>query len=309
VGSTRELRQHAHSPTISQVTSRLDATAARLRAAGCVFAEEEAALLLAAAGFTAEDSPQPSVAARTPGAHPRPSPDAALEALVSRRVAGEPLEHVLGWAQFAGRHWIVAPGVFVPRQRSELLVECALGAVRPTTSAVVVDLCCGSGALGGSVAAALFGDGADVELHAADLDRAAVSCAETNLAPLGGEVHAGDLYAALPVSLRGRVDLLLCHAPYVPTAALAFLPPEAREHEPLMALDGGPDGLEVLRRVIWEATAWLAPGGTLLFELGDDRQLATARVLLSREGMSATTVEVPETGARVVLATRAGTSA
>lgn len=193
--------------------------------------------------------------------------------------------------------------MFVPRQRSELLVECALGAVRPATSAVVVDLCCGSGTLGGAVAAALLDDGADVELHAADLDRTAVACAETNVAPLGGEVHLGDLYAALPTSLRGRVGLLLCHAPYVPTAALAFLPPEAREHEPLTALDGGPDGLEVLRRVIWEATAWLAPGGTLLFELGDDRQLATARALLSREGLPATTVEIPETGARVVIAT------
>lgn len=227
----------------------------------------------------------------------------SLERLVARRVAGEPLEHVLGWVAFAGRRWAVAPGVFVPRQRSELLVEVALDGVRPTTSAVVVDLCCGNGALGGAVAAALLGDGADVVLHAADIDPAATTCAAANLGPLGGVVHTGDLYAALPVALRGRADVLLCHAPYVPTAAIELMPPEAREHEPLAALDGGPDGLEVLRRVIWEAPAWLARGGTLLFELGDERQLAAAQALLAREGLAVTVHDDDETGATVVAAT------
>ncbi len=261
------------------MTPSPDDLVARLRAAGCVFAEEEAALLLdAAAGDR-------------------------LEAMVARRVAGEPLEHVLGWVAFAGRRWAVAPGVFVPRQRSELLVEVALGSVRPTSGpVVVVDLCCGAGVLGGAVAAALV-DGPGVVLHAADIDRVATACAAENLRPLGGVVHTGDLYAALPTSLRGTVDVLLCHAPYVPTAAIGLMPPEAREHEPLGALDGGPDGLEVLRRAIWEAPVWLAPGGTLLFEVGDERQLSTVRGLLAREGLTVSVHEDDETGATVVAAT------
>jgi release factor glutamine methyltransferase len=264
--------------------SRLDDVVTRLRAAGCVFAEEEAALLRDAA--TGD----------------------RLEALLARRQAGEPLEHVLGWVAFAGRRWAVAPGVFVPRQRSELLVDVALAAVRPTSDAVVVDLCCGNGALGGAVAAALAGpsgegDASHVVLHAADIDPAATACAAANLEPLGGVVHTGDLYAALPTSLRGHVDLLLCHAPYVPTAAIELMPPEAREHEPLAALDGGPDGLDVLRRVICEAPAWLAPGGTLLFELGDERQVATVQALLAREGLGMTVHGDDETGATVVTGT------
>ncbi|WP_165350364.1 putative protein N(5)-glutamine methyltransferase [Xylanimonas protaetiae] len=285
----------------------------RLRAAGCVFAEEEAALLLEAVGRDVPPgSERAAHATSRSAAHVPIDAEGRLEGLVARRVAGEPLEHVLGWVAFAGRRWAVAPGVFVPRQRSALLVDLALAAVRPTmsavrstTSAVVVDLCCGTGALGGAVAAALRDDGAAVELHAADLDPAATACAAENLAPFGGAVHTGDLYAALPPGLRGRVDLLLCHAPYVPTAAIALLPPEAREHEPLTALDGGPDGLEVLRRAIGEATAWLAPGGTLLFELGDERQRTTAQALLAREGLRATVHEDDETGATVVTATAA----
>ena len=257
----------------------LDALAARLRAAGCVFAEEEAELLLEAGGSGER-----------------------LEDLVARRVDGEPLEHLLGWVAFAGRRWAVAPGVFVPRQRSELLVALATGAA--PRSAVVVDLCCGNGALGGAVAVALRADGADVVLHAADVDPAATACAAVNLAPLGGVVHTGDLYDPLPADLRGRVDVLLCHAPYVPTAAIALMPPEAREHEPLVALDGGADGLAILRRAIAGAPDWLAPGGTLLFELGDDAQLAAADALLAVAGLVGRVEEDDETGATVVVATK-----
>ncbi|RZS59888.1 release factor glutamine methyltransferase [Xylanimonas ulmi] len=289
-----------------------DPLVARLRAAGCVFAEEEAALLREAAG---------------------PDADARLERLVARRVAGEPLEHVLGWVAFAGRRWAVAPGVFVPRQRSELLVEAAVRVVRhddggdarvdpgwgdggpgdggpgdggPGDATVtVVDLCCGVGALGGAVTIALREAGRAVTLHAADVDPAASACAARNLADLGAAVHTGDLDAPLPPTLRGRVDLLLCHAPYVPTAAIALLPPEAREHEPVRALDGGADGLAVLRRVIAAAPTWLAHDGALLFELGDGRQLTAARALLAQAGLRAQVHEDDETAAMVVVATRA----
>ena len=184
------------------------------------------------------------------------SPD-ELAALVTRRVAGEPLEQILGWVEFCGLRVVLEPGVFVPRRRSEFLVHEAA----PLTSAggVVVDLCCGSGAVGAALAAAV--PGADV--HAADIDPVAVRCALRNL---GAQVYQGDLYAALPIALRGRVAVVVANAPYVPTEAIATMPPEARVHEPGIALDGGPDGLDVLRRILTGATEWLAPAGSVLVE-------------------------------------------
>lgn len=219
----------------------------RLRAAGCVFAEDEAALLLEAAAGGAD-----------------------LDALVGRRVAGEPLEQVLGWAAFAGLRVTVEPGVFVPRRRTELMVETAVGMAPdpPPDPVVAVDLCCGSGAVGLALLTALAAHGAQVELHAADVDPVAVRCARRNLEPAGGTVHLGDLDAALPSSLRGRVHLMTANTPYVPTGELALLPPEARLHEPRHTLDGGPDGLDLLRRIASVAPGWLAPGGALLIEIG-----------------------------------------
>ena len=129
----------------------------------------------------------------------------------------------------------------------------------------MVDLCCGSGAVGAALAAAL----GDVELYAVDIEPAAVRCARRNVVAAGGQVYEGDLYAPLPAGLRGRVDVLVANAPYVPTDAVGLLPPEARLHEPLVALDGGADGLDVLRRVIAAAPRWLAPGGILLVETSE----------------------------------------
>jgi release factor glutamine methyltransferase len=220
----------------------------RLRAAGCVFAEDEARLLLAAASTSAQ-----------------------VEALVARRVAGEPLEHVLGWVRFCGRRILVEPGVFVPRRRTEFLVRSAVA----LPARVVVDLCCGSGAVGAAVAAALVG----AQLHAVDIDPVAVRCARRNVVPIGGQVHAGDLFTPLPADLQGRVDLVVVNAPYVPTDAIASMPPEARLHEPRVALDGGTDGLDVHRRVAATAPQWLAPGGRLLIETSRQQASGTAALL------------------------------
>ncbi|HZZ95740.1 MAG TPA: putative protein N(5)-glutamine methyltransferase [Jatrophihabitantaceae bacterium] len=217
----------------------MDAIVDRLRAAGCVFAEHEARLLIAEARTVAE-----------------------RERLVDRRVAGEPLEYVLGWAEFAGLRIALEPGVFVPRRRTEFLVAQAAKATKP--HAVVVDLCCGSGALGAALAAAQPG----IELHAADLDPVAVRCARRNIA---GAVYEGDLFDALPQALKGHVDVLLANAPYVPTDAVALMPPEAREHEARAALDGGRDGLDVLRRVIADTPHWLAGNGTMFVESSDEQ--------------------------------------
>lgn len=262
-------------PPPSLSSPRLAADIARtLRAAGCVFAEDEARLLLAAA----RDPEQ-------------------LSGMVDRRVAGLPLEHVVGWAEFLGARIALDPGVFVPRRRTEFLVGEAVALGRP--GAVVLDLCCGSGAVGAALAGALEG----IELHAADLDPAAVRCARRNVAAAGGRVYEGDLFAPLPADLRGRVDILAANVPYVPTGSVGLLPPEARDHEALIALDGGPDGLDVLRRVAAEARHWLAPGGALLFETSED-QAPHAVAVVSEGGLRPRVATDEELYATVVIGTR-----
>ena len=265
------------------------AIVAKLRSAGCVFAEDEAQLLMSAAA--------------TP---------ASLSAMVDRRAAGEPLEHVLGWAEFCGLRIAVGPGVFIPRRRTELLVrEAAILARQTGPPSVVVDLCCGSGAVGAALAVALggvVGSGLAerrIELHAADLDPAAVRCARRNVAAAGGQVYEGDLDEPLPATLQGRVDILVANAPYVPTDEVALLPAEARIHEPRLALDGGADGLDILRRVASAAPGWLAPGGHLLTETstGQAPRLTGA---MARAGLVPRVVRSEELNATVVIATRPG---
>lgn len=252
--------------------------AARLRAAGCVYAEEEARLLLAGAADRGE-----------------------LSTMVDRRVGGVPLEHVLGSAEFCGLRIAVDGGVFVPRPRTGLLVTRATALARPDAAGaasappVVVDLCCGSGAVGAAVAARL----PRIALYAADVDPAAVRCARRNLAAAGGRVYRGDLYQPLPGALRGRVDVLVANVPYVPTGEVALLPPEARIHEPGRALDGGADGLDVLRRVAAGARRWLAPAGHLLVETGS-AQARTAARIMSRSGLAPRVVRSRAFAATVV---------
>jgi release factor glutamine methyltransferase len=241
-----------------------------LRAAGCVFAEEEARLLLDEASSPGE-----------------------LMAWAARRMAGEPLEYVVGWAAFAGVRVAVDPGVFVPRRRSELVVSVALR----EPADVVVDLCCGTAAFG----AALTRHWPTAEVHAADADPVAVACARRNLPP--ERVHEGDLYAALPAELRGEVDLVVANAPYVPTEAIATMPRDARDHEHRVALDGGVDGLDVLRRVAVGAPAWLRAGGRLVVEAGREQadELVT---IVGGAGMSAVVETDDEIGGTVVLGLR-----
>ena len=240
---------------------------ATLRAAGCVFAEEEATLLIEAAHSPAE-----------------------LDRLVALRVAGQPLEHLLGWVLFYGTRIGVAPGVFVPRRRTELLARLASSLCRE--GSVVVDMCCGSGAVGAVLAG--------VEAHAVDVDPAAVECARSNLPD--GSVYLGDLYDALPSPLRGRIDVLVANAPYVPTASIALMPPEARVYEPAIALDGGEDGLDVQRRILARAPNWLAPGGHVLIETSREQARVLAECFEAAH-LSADIVEDDDLAATVVVGT------
>jgi release factor glutamine methyltransferase len=315
--STRwSARLKSASPGIPLTYPRvMDELVARLRAAGCVFAEDEARILTEAADGDAE----------------------RLEELATARVGGLPLEHLVGWAELDGRRWLVAPGVFVPRQRSELLVrEAATRAAAAAAEAssgsgaagtalgagtgsplgdgalLLVDLCCGCGALGGAVAARLLATGHDVEVHAADVDPAAVTCAHANLkaladASLGdgrltAHTYTGDLADPLPAEVWGRVDVLVANAPYVPTAAISMMPPEAREHEPHVALDGGGDGLAILRRVIDLAPKLLRPGGHLLVETGE-AQVSAAVGHMTTAGLTTTVLSDEDLGATALAAT------
>lgn len=241
-----------------------DEVEARLRAAGCVFADDEAALMCQSA--TGE----------------------TLEELVRRRCGGEPLEHLLGFVDFCGHRYRVTPGVFVPRQRSALLVETAMA----YGGSMLLDLCCGCGALGLAIRARLGG-----RLVAADLDPIAVADARANGVR---EAYVGDLFAPLPRGLRGRVDLLVANTPYVPRDAIAAMPAEARDHEPRLALDGGADGMDVQRRVLTTAPDWLSPDGVVLTETSTG-QAPMLRDLAVHLGWSAHIVTDDDRGSTVLV--------
>lgn len=225
-----------------------DVTSA-LRAAGCVFAEDEARLLTVA---TAQD------------------PD-RLADLVRRRCSGEPLELVIGFVDFAGVRIAIGPGVFVPRLRSEHLVSYAVKATRAARIAhhrrpTVVDLGTGSGAL---LAAVLHR--VSSEAYAIDSSPLAVACARVNLAHGAVSVLLGTGLGVLPPGLRGRIDVVLANLPYVPTESIPLLPREARIYEPASALDGGPDGLAPLAAALGQAREWLAPDGHYLAEVHESQ--------------------------------------
>ena len=197
-----------------------------------------------------------------------PAAARALEGMVARRAAGEPLQYVIGWAPFGALRIRVGPGVFVPRPETELVASRAASHLRAAASpATAVDLCTGSGAIACFLADAVPG----ARVLATEVDAEALAWARRNLHDRAVEPLEGDLDEPLPEGLRSRVDVLVANVPYVPSGAIPLLPRDVRVHEPRVALDGGPDGLDVLRRVVARAGHWLAPGGWLVCELGDDQ--------------------------------------
>jgi release factor glutamine methyltransferase len=221
------------------VPSDPEALAELLWAAGFVAAEEEAGELLTRAAGDLE----------------------LLASLVERRLTGEPLAWITGSVTFCGLEIRVDPGVFVPRFQSELLALRAVERLPVTGSAI--DLCTGTGA----VAKTLMTERPDARVVACDVDQRAVACAAAN----GVEVYCGDLFAPLPRTLLGRVDVVVGVVPYVPTPALALLQRDTFAFETPLSYDGGRDGTEILRRVVHDSLRFLRPGGALLLELGGEQ--------------------------------------
>jgi release factor glutamine methyltransferase len=223
-----------------------------LRLAGCVFAEDEAETVLATV--------------RAGGGSPASGrEDAALRDYVERRRRGEPAEYILGWAQVASLKVAVGPGVFIPRPWSETLVLRAASLLGAGSSGIAVDLGTGSGALVLAVRALVR----TTRVWATEVDPVAAEWAERNFADADGlTVCRGGLYDALPRSLEHNVDVVFGSLPYVPSTELERLPRDHLVHEPLVAFDGGVQGLATVTRALQEAGRWLRPSGHILLEIG-----------------------------------------
>jgi release factor glutamine methyltransferase len=216
--------------------------------------------LLARAGFVAADEEAGELLARAAGDRP------LLDALVKRRLTGEPLAWITGSVSFCGLDIRVDPGVYVPRWQSEQLARRA--AERLPADGVAIDLCTGTGA----IARTLMAHRPGARVVASDVDERAVACAAAN----GVEVYRGDLLAPLPGALEGRVDVVVGVVPYVPTPELGLLQRDTFTFETALSYDGGDDGTEILRRVLTEAPRLLRRGGAVLLELGGEQPDALA---------------------------------
>lgn len=230
-----------------RVSSPTDPVVAQLRAAGCVFAEQEAQILMAAADDGAE-----------------------LSRLTARRVAGAPLEHIVGWVEFAGRRLAVGPGVFVPRKRSELLAAVTVASAATRERPRILEAYCGAAPLAATAQAWLR----DARVYATDVDATALHYARRNLGEYA-EIFRGVGLSGLPAALRGTIDVITAVPPYVPDNAVTLLPHEAADHEPHRALLAGPDGLDHLRALTEHAAEWLVHDGVLVMEMNEAQVRAT----------------------------------
>lgn len=217
-----------------------------------------------------------------------------LDSLVARRLTGEPLAWITKKVSFCGAQISMDPGVYVPRWQSEPLARRA--AERLPATGLAIDLCTGSGA----IARTLTANRPGARVVASDIDDRAVACAAAN----GVEVYRGDLFAPLPRSLEGRVDVVVGVVPYVPTPALPLLQRDTFAFESTLCYDGGPDGTDILKRVLRESPRFLRRGGALLLELGGN-QADALRGDLDRVGYVDVSVLADEDGdVRGIEATR-----
>ncbi len=194
---------------------------------------------------------------------------ARATALVDERAGRVPLQHITGTVEFMGIQFLVRPGVFIPRPETEFVVVEALKLIERTEGPVVLDVCAASGVIAVSIAVSL----PSASVHAADISGAAIALARDNALRHGVpgrlSLHLGDLFAAQGLEqLRGGFDLITANPPYIPSSDIPSLEPEVSVHEPTLALDGGSDGLVVLRRILNEGPPFLKTGGWFAIEIG-----------------------------------------
>ncbi len=206
---------------------------------------------------------------------------AVFEELLSRRAAREPLQHLTGAVGFRHVDLRVGPGVFIPRPETELLAGWAIErAIERATAAggspLVVDLCCGSGA----IALSIVDEVPAAQVHAVELDPGAHSWAERNLAQSGVDLRLGDMADAFP-ELDGTIDVVVCNPPYIPLEAWASVAPEARDHDPSLALWSGDDGLDAIRTLESTAARLLRAGGWVGAEHADVQGESASQVFLA----------------------------
>ncbi len=239
-----------------------------------------------------------------------------LEQLVERRCRREPLQLVIGHTWFRHLEVVCDPGVFIPRPETEIVAGLAIAAARDHDRPRVVEPCCGTGAIGLSVAVEVPG----AQVVASDVDPVAVTTARRNLdrvldgrAGVPGlapgatvDVRVGDLVAALDPSLAGRIGVLVANPPYLPASDRTSWEPEVRDHDPEATLVGGVDGHEIVDALLAASARWLAPGGTVVIEI-DERRADDARAAAMGAGLDAVRIESDLTGAaRAVVASRQG---
>ncbi|MFO7652819.1 MAG: peptide chain release factor N(5)-glutamine methyltransferase [Candidatus Krumholzibacteriia bacterium] len=240
--------------------------------------------------------------------HDRPVAGAELDRyrdLVRQRGRGEPLQTLIGEAEFYSRPFKVEPGVFIPRPETERLVELAVQMLTPPDHRLLAPRAMEIGAGSGVIACSLALEVPRLEIWTTDVNPRAVALTEDNAGRLGvgARVHPlqGDLAFALPATLRGSVDLLVSNPPYVRSGDLAGLPREVRR-DPPAALDGGPDGLRFYRAVAELAPEWLRPGAGLALEIGDDQGEPVAAIVTAAGGTQVTVHEDYARRPRVVTA-------
>jgi release factor glutamine methyltransferase len=250
----------------------LRAAATRLAEAGVASPEYDAAELLAhVLGSTRSRLPLVEMV--------EPAQVTAFEELLTRRLAREPLQHLTGTAAFRHVELHIGPGVFVPRPETELVAGWAIDRAREVgQKPVVVDLCCGSGAIALSIADEV----PDAEVHAVELDPDAHEWARRNLAGTGIDLRLGDMAEAF-ADLDGTVDVVVCNPPYIPLEAWASVAPEVRDHDPALALWSGDDGLDAIRTLESTAARLLRPGGWVGSEHADVQGESAAHAFLASE--------------------------
>jgi len=201
-----------------------------------------------------------------------------FERWVARRIKGEPLPYILGFAEFRGLRLVAKPGVFVPRHSTEFLAEQAIRRLRGRRRPVAVDLATG----GGTVALAIANEVRKARVFGTDVSASAVALARRNARKLG--LHAtfvrGDLFGGLPEAIAGAVDVVTLHPPYVARGEIRDLPDEIRRFEPVHTLsDRSVDGLGLVGRTIAESPEWLRSGGWLCIEIAPDRARSVVTAL------------------------------